>query len=63
MTTIILLEGYELKNYGKGTKYTAIVLHANQENRKRHEDMGFHEGWSTCLDRRVAMIKKQYKII
>lgn len=52
MTAIILLEAQ-----GNGTKYTAIALHPDQESRKRHEAMGFHEGWSTCLDQMVAMIK------
>jgi uncharacterized protein YndB with AHSA1/START domain len=57
MTAIILLEDYALKNHGKGTKYTAIAMHTDTVNRKRHEDMGFQEGWSACLDQLVTMIK------
>ena len=56
MTAIVLLEAHE-----KGTKYTAIALHQNQESRQRHEDMGFYEGWSTCADQLVAMIKNNMK--
>jgi uncharacterized protein YndB with AHSA1/START domain len=56
MTAIILLETHE-----KGTKYTAIAMHTDQASRKRHEDMGFQEGWSTCLDQMVAMIKNNIK--
>jgi uncharacterized protein YndB with AHSA1/START domain len=56
MTAIILLEAHE-----KGTKYTAIALHPNPESRKRHEDMGFQEGWSIVLDQLVAVIKSNMK--
>lgn len=30
---------------GPGTRYTARVLHWNEETLKQHEAMGFHEGW------------------
>lgn len=30
---------------GSGTRYTARVRHWNDETLKRHEAMGFHEGW------------------
>jgi uncharacterized protein YndB with AHSA1/START domain len=53
MTAIISLEHHE-----KGTKYTALVMHANKEDRARHEKMGFQEGWGIALDQLVAMIKK-----
>jgi uncharacterized protein YndB with AHSA1/START domain len=49
MTAIILLE-----SQGSKTKYTAIVLHADPEGRRKHEEMGFHEGWGTALDQLVA---------
>lgn len=42
---------------GNGTKYTAFVQHANAEARIKHEKMGFKEGWGTCLDQLVAIIK------
>ena len=32
-----------------GTCYRALVRHKNPEDRKKHEDMGFFQGWSTCL--------------
>lgn len=38
-----------------GTRYTARALHATQANRKRHEDMGFHQGWATCADQLAAV--------
>jgi uncharacterized protein YndB with AHSA1/START domain len=53
LTAVISLEAQ-----GKGTKYTALVMHANKEDRTRHEKMGFQEGWGIALDQLVAMIKK-----
>lgn len=32
----------------KGTLYRAIVRHKSLEDRKKHEDMGFYQGWGTC---------------
>lgn len=52
MTAVLLLEPYE-----NGTKYTAIAMHPSKEARIRHEQMGFQEGWGTCLEQMVAMIK------
>jgi uncharacterized protein YndB with AHSA1/START domain len=56
MTAILMLEAHE-----NGTKYTAIAMHPNKASRKRHEDMGFHEGWGTCADQLVAFIKNNIK--
>ncbi len=41
-----------------GTKYTALVIHGDEEARKKHEDMGFHEGWGKALDQLVTLVKK-----
>jgi uncharacterized protein YndB with AHSA1/START domain len=43
--------------HGDGTRYVAVVRHASEETRRSHEEMGFHEGWSTVLDQLVALIK------
>ena len=40
-----------------GTRYTAIAIHGNEETRKQHEEMGFHDGWGTVVDQLVAHIK------
>ncbi|MET3119473.1 uncharacterized protein YndB with AHSA1/START domain [Undibacterium sp. GrIS 1.8] len=53
MTAIILLEPL-----GTGTKYTAIALHKDEQDRKEHEAMGFHEGWGKALDQLVAAMKR-----
>ena len=49
MTGVILLE-----RRGKGTKYTAIAIHRDEATKKRHEEMGFRDGWGKALDQLVA---------
>jgi uncharacterized protein YndB with AHSA1/START domain len=43
----------------KGTKYSALVMHSEEEGRRKHEEMGFHEGWGIALDQLVAHMKNQ----
>ncbi len=45
------------EKYGKGTKYTAIAMHADNSTRLKHEQMGFEEGWGKALEQLVAMVK------
>lgn len=33
-----------------GTRYSARVLHKDAADSKRHEAMGFQDGWGTCID-------------
>ena len=42
---------------GAGTHYTATAIHRDEAGRKRHEEMGFFEGWGKCLDQLVALVK------
>lgn len=41
-----------------GTLYEARVLHADEAGRKQHEEMGFYEGWGTCIDQLDAVALK-----
>lgn len=52
MTAAILLEAR-----GAATRYTALVIHGDEESRKKHEQMGFHKGWSKALDQLLALAK------
>lgn len=47
----------ELKALPNGTRYTATVIHADEEGCKQHAQMGFETGWGTALDQLVAYIK------
>jgi uncharacterized protein YndB with AHSA1/START domain len=35
---------------GGATRYTALARHWTAEDRARHEDMGFHDGWGRATD-------------
>lgn len=48
-----------LESQGSATRYTAIALHRDEATRKKHEEMGFHEGWGTVADQLVAFIKSE----
>lgn len=52
ITAMILLEPE-----GAGTRYIAIAMHVDEANKKKHEEMGFLDGWSTALDQLVAITK------
>ncbi len=39
------------------TFYTAIARHKNDEDRKKHLEMGFQEGWGICADQLVELMK------
>ena len=45
MTTII-----NFADEQGGCRYTATVLHADDETREQHEQMGFFEGWNIVID-------------
>jgi uncharacterized protein YndB with AHSA1/START domain len=52
MTVVIALE-----SLGDQTRYTATALHRDETSRRRHEDMGFLNGWGTALEQLVEHIK------
>lgn len=53
LTGILMME-----DEGEGkTRYTAIARHASAKMRRRHEQMGFHEGWGIVLDQLVGYAK------
>jgi uncharacterized protein YndB with AHSA1/START domain len=48
----------ELTRRGRnGAHYKAIAIHGDDEARKKHEEMGFHEGWGTVVTQMVEYIK------
>lgn len=48
----------EMSDEGAGaTDYVARARHWTVENRKRHEEMGFHPGWNTAADQLEALAR------
>ena len=47
----------QLARNGTGTRYKAIAIHGDSDGRKKHEQMGFHDGWGTVLTQMVEYIK------
>lgn len=42
---------------GDGTRYMARVMHRTPDDSRKHEQMGFHEGWGATLDQLAALAK------
>lgn len=42
-----------------GTRYTARVLHWSEEALKRHEAMGFQQGWSTVAEQLARLAEAE----
>ena len=51
-TAIIALE-----DHGKDTRYRAIAMHPDEASSRRHEELGFHDGWGATLDQLVALYR------
>ncbi|MHB1311108.1 MAG: SRPBCC family protein [Gemmatimonadaceae bacterium] len=47
-----------LRDVPGGTEYIARAIHRDPETRMKHEEMGFHGGWSTALDQLLALIAR-----
>ena len=41
-----------------GTRCVATVMHPDKATRDRHEEMGFFEGWGTCIDQLEAFAQQ-----
>ena len=55
---IIFTAAILLEPHGNGTKYTALAMHKDEEGCKKHQEMGFHDGWGKALDQLVAHMEK-----
>lgn len=48
--------GFE--DIGGDCLYTAHVMHATPDQQRRHEALGFYNGWSSALDQLVSIFSK-----
>lgn len=56
LTAIISFEAEAGEAGAGGTRYSARVLHKNAADSRKHEDMGFQEGWGTAIDQLAAFV-------
>ena len=43
-----------LADEGEGTRYVATVMHPDKATSDRHEELGFFDGWNTCISQLEA---------
>lgn len=48
-----------IESLGAQTRYIAHAMHSDESGRKKHEEMGFADGWGTALDQLVALMQAQ----
>lgn len=53
LTAIITLEDQE-----GGTRYSARVLHKNAADSRKHDEMGFQEGWGATIDQLAGFVAR-----
>jgi uncharacterized protein YndB with AHSA1/START domain len=51
----LMIGVWEIEPEGSGTRYTAKARHWTEADSKRHEEMGFEEGWGACADQLKAL--------
>jgi uncharacterized protein YndB with AHSA1/START domain len=57
MTAIISFEDETGPDGKTLTRYTATMRHWSDEDKKTHEQMGFHQGWGLCADQLAELAK------
>lgn len=58
----LLVASLDFEDLGNGkSKYTAIARHWTVDQCNKHKEMGFYEGWGTCIDQLVEYIKAGMK--
>lgn len=53
LTAIITFEAE-----GTGTRYKAHVLHKNASDSRKHDSMGFQDGWGTTINQLAAFVER-----
>ncbi len=50
-----MIGGFEIAAHNGGTHYTGWSRHWDAETCKRHEEMGFYDGWNAVADQLAAL--------
>jgi uncharacterized protein YndB with AHSA1/START domain len=51
-TTVVTLQAH-----GNGTRYRVVAMHQNAEASRKHDELGFQDGWGAALDQLVALYR------
>lgn len=46
-----------LEPSGKGTKYTATMIHGDESSARKHESLGFYDAWGKMVDQLVESLR------
>jgi len=47
-----------MEDHPDGTLYTAVALHNDEADRKKHVDMGFETGWGTAIEQLARLAQE-----
>ena len=47
-----------MSDEGEGTRYIATVMHPDAATQQRHAEMGFFDGWNTCITQLEAFAQQ-----
>ena len=48
-----------IEPHGGGSRCVVRALHASPEQRRKHEEMGFQQGWGLCLDQLLEVVTRE----
>ncbi|HEX2779812.1 MAG TPA: SRPBCC family protein [Gemmatimonadaceae bacterium] len=54
MTAVI-----SFREHPEGTDYFAHVMHRSGDDRRMHEELGFHDGWTTVAAQLAALVERR----
>jgi len=57
--TAFMVGGWEIAPEGTGTRYRAWSRHWDEETMKRHDEMGFVDGWQACADQLAEIAERE----
>lgn len=54
---IVMTATMTLADHADGTDYRVRVMHRDAGDRARHAELGFEEGWGTCIAQLAALVE------
>lgn len=54
---LVITGVFTMADEGEGTRYVARCMHRNDADKNRHEELGFFDGWGTCISQLEAVAR------